>query len=77
MSRLLSSLLLTLAMLPSMAGAQPPDRKRSADTPVERPATGIQWFGTLEAGTREAQRLGRPILLVSAMPSCAGVPGTW
>ena len=38
---------------------------------------GIQWFATLEGGLREAKRTGRPILLVSAAPHCAGVPGIW
>src|SRR5262245_23310204 len=36
---------------------------------------GIQWFATWESGLREAQRSGRPILLVSAAPHCAGVSG--
>lgn len=38
---------------------------------------GIQWYATWESGLREAQRTGRPILLVSAAPSCAGVCGIW
>ena len=38
---------------------------------------GIQWFGTWEVGQREAIATGRPILLVSAAPHCAGVSGTW
>lgn len=37
----------------------------------------IQWFATLESGLKEAQRSGRPILLVSAAPHCAGIPGVW
>jgi Spy/CpxP family protein refolding chaperone len=42
-----------------------------------RPAAGIQWYATWESGVREAQRTGRPILLVSAAPHCAGVSGCW
>lgn len=38
---------------------------------------GIQWFATWEAGQAEAARTGRPILLVSAAPHCAGVSGIW
>jgi hypothetical protein len=38
---------------------------------------GIQWFATWEGGLKEARRTGRPILLVSAAPHCAGVSGTW
>ena len=38
---------------------------------------GIQWFATWESGGREAARTGRPILLVSAAPHCARVPGIW
>ncbi len=39
--------------------------------------SGIQWYATLESGLREAKRTGRPILLVSAAPHCAGVCGVW
>jgi hypothetical protein len=38
---------------------------------------GIQWFPTWDAGVAEASRTGRPILLVSAAPHCAGVSGIW
>lgn len=38
---------------------------------------GIQWFATWESGLAEANRTGRPILLVSAAPHCAGVSGIW
>ena len=38
---------------------------------------GIQWFTTWESGRAEAGRTGRPILLVSAAPHCAGVSGIW
>lgn len=38
---------------------------------------GIQWFATWEAGVREAQRSGRPIMLVAATPHAAGVSGCW
>lgn len=58
------------------------DRDAKPDQPPKQtqngtPAAGIQWFATLESGRREARRTGRPILLVSAAPSCAGVPGVW
>jgi hypothetical protein len=38
---------------------------------------GIQWFATWESGVAEAKSTGQPILLVSAAPHCAGVPGIW
>ncbi len=37
----------------------------------------IAWYGTLKSGLAEAERSGRPILLVSAAPHCTGVPGIW
>ncbi len=52
------------------AASQPPERS-------ERQSGGIQWFATWESGLREAERTGRPILLVSAAPHCAGVSGIW
>lgn len=41
------------------------------------PANGIQWFATWESGKREAERSGRPLLLISAAPHTAGVSGCW
>lgn len=38
---------------------------------------GIQWFTELKQGLGEAARTGRPILFVSAAPSCGGIPGNW
>jgi hypothetical protein len=55
--------------------AKPTDKNKSVATST--PAAGIQWFATWESGLREARRTGRPILLVSAAPHCAGVSGTW
>jgi hypothetical protein len=37
----------------------------------------IAWFGTWEGGLAEAQRTGKPIMLVSAAPHCHQVPGVW
>ena len=37
----------------------------------------IAWFGTLDAGLKEAGRLNRPILLVAAAPHCHNIPGVW
>lgn len=63
----------------------PPRDRQDRDPPdgggggtVELSTTaGIQWFASLDSGLKEAQRSGRPILLVSAAPHCAGVPGIW
>ena len=41
------------------------------------PAGGIQWHGTWKGGLAEAQRTGKPILLVSGVPQCHNVPGVW
>lgn len=38
---------------------------------------GIQWFATLKTARAEAERTGRPILLISGAPHCAGVSGIW
>ncbi|MBC8262274.1 MAG: hypothetical protein H8E43_10695 [Planctomycetia bacterium] len=38
---------------------------------------GIAWYGTWEAAKSEAERTGKPILLLSAAPQCQGVPGIW
>ncbi len=38
---------------------------------------GIVWHGVLQDGLAEAKESGKPILLVSAAPQCAGVSGMW
>jgi len=40
-------------------------------------ADQIAWFGTWKGGLAEAQRTGKPILLISAAPQCHNVPGVW
>ena len=57
----------------------PPAKDKKGPLALERAAVkgGIQWFATWESGLREARRSGRPILLVSAAPHCAGVSGVW
>jgi hypothetical protein len=55
-----------------------PDRDEpTQDQGVQQSAGGIQWFATWNSALAEAQRSGRPILLVSAAPHCAGVSGIW
>lgn len=40
-------------------------------------ADSIAWYGTLRQGLAEAQRSGRPILLIAAAPHCHNVSGIW
>lgn len=37
----------------------------------------IVWYGVLEDGLEEALITGKPVLLTSAAPQCASVPGMW
>ncbi len=39
--------------------------------------SGIVWYGVLADGIAEAKATGKPIMLLSAAPQCAGVPGMW
>ena len=54
----------------------PPGKGQDKDQ-VRGVGAGIQWFATWESGAAEANRTGRPIMLVSAAPHCAGVSGIW
>jgi hypothetical protein len=58
---------------------EPPDHEPPGgrDSAKRMAPSAIQWFASLESGFKEAKRSGRPILLVSAAPHCAGIPGTW
>lgn len=66
---------------PGGPGGRPNPGSRPGSRPspgAYKPASqGIQWFATLDSGLREAQRTGKPILLLSAAPHCGGVPGIW
>lgn len=59
------------------ASTTPSAAERTDDAPTLGVSGGIPWFATWESGLREAQRAGRPILLVAAAPHCAGVSGIW
>jgi hypothetical protein len=48
-----------------------------AGEPGKAPKGGIAWYGTWEAGLREAKRTNRPILLIAAAPHCHNVSGIW
>jgi hypothetical protein len=60
--------LIALIFLGVLATAQAAD--------VGAPAK-IAWHGTWKGGLAEAQRTGKPILLVSGVPQCHNVPGVW
>ena len=54
------------------------DDTPAAGSEVEtQDAGGIAWFGRWEDAAAEAERSGRPILLMSAAPQCSGAPGMW
>lgn len=41
------------------------------------PQPGIMWFSDLKQGLAAAAQTNKPILLMSAAPQCAEVPGDW
>ena len=47
------------------------------DAAVKQKAEKIVWHGTWQGGLAEAERTGKPIMLVSAAPQCHSVPGVW
>ncbi len=67
-------------------GTRPPFEKPDPSekgSPKQGAAKGVNipdaiaWYTDLEAGLAEAKQTGKPILLMSAAPSCGGVPGVW
>src|SRR5439155_5704220 len=80
--------LLTTALLGRLAAADPPGPPHGGpprpDGPIvgsgvaAKDRTAIAWFGTWKGALAEAQRSGRPILLLAAAPQCAGgISGLW
>jgi hypothetical protein len=47
------------------------------ESPTDSIPSGIAWYGVLDDGIADAKATNRPILLLSAAPQCAGVPGMW
>lgn len=62
---------------PPGAGRGAPKGPSANDEVNAGKSGGIQWFSTWQSAKAEAARTGRPILLVSAAPHCAGIPGIW
>ena len=69
------SILLAGAFLaaPFFSNAQARAQASKAAAKAEK----IAWHGTWKGGLAEAQRTGKPIMLVSAVPQCHSVPGVW
>ena len=69
------SILLAGAFLaaPFFSNAQAQAQASKAAAKAEK----IAWHGTWKGGLAEAQRTGKPIMLVSAVPQCHSVPGVW
>lgn len=68
----------SLAVLTSLQGPPPADdRPRAPELEVVERESRIAWYGVWEDAAKEAERSGRPILLMSAAPRCNGVPGMW
>ncbi len=57
---------------PEEKGSPKPDAAKRGLIP-----DAIAWYTDLDAGLAEAKRTKKPILLMSAAPSCGGVPGVW
>ena len=68
--------IVAIASILALVSLQPVAQADDAADTDARPAQ-IQWFGTWRQAKAEAERTGRPILLSSAAPQCAGIPGMW
>lgn len=62
---------------PAGNGPGPQRIPEGDQTKLDWDGGGIQWYATWKQGLAEAQRSGRPVLLVSAAPHCSGVSGVW
>jgi hypothetical protein len=69
--------LAAMLLLGSAVAAQ--DDRRPPEPGVVKPYAGdrIAWYSTWDLAKAEAERLGRPILLVSAAPHCHTISGIW
>lgn len=73
-----SLVVLICIALTSYAWAQPnPEKGNKPSMSDNGIPSGIAWYGVLADGVAEAKATNRPIMLLSAAPQCAGVPGMW
>ncbi|MEM7455622.1 MAG: hypothetical protein AAF456_14815 [Planctomycetota bacterium] len=74
------SLALGMAMtIPVVGNWQQRDQRQNRAPAQQREGipAGIVWYGKLSDGLEVARATQKPILLVSAAPQCAGIPGMW
>ncbi|MFK7767861.1 MAG: hypothetical protein AB8B55_11620 [Mariniblastus sp.] len=57
--------------------AQERRSRRGNARPTDSIPSGIAWYGVLNDGIADAKATNRPIMLLSAAPQCAGIPGMW
>ena len=69
--KIIVSALLLLAGFSANLSAQSP-KKTDKQMPDK-----IAWYATWKSGLAEAERSGRPILLLSAAPHCHQTSGIW
>jgi len=76
---LIAALLAAPLLARGEAAPPPAAAGPSQKAPVTKPQAGggVQWFTHLKDGLAEARRTGKPILYLSAAPSCGGAPGVW
>jgi hypothetical protein len=74
---LLAACLVGGLCLSAAPGSTVDDTPAAGSAVATQDAGGIAWFGRLEDAAAEAERSGRPILLMSAAPQCSGAPGMW
>ena len=70
-------LLAALLLAPSALAERGGRTMERVGVRTEPNAAGVSWFGTWDAAVTEAKRTKRPILLMSATPTCNQVPGVW
>ena len=74
-----ASLGVLASLAPASAQLAPPSGPSyGGSVPVsQKVVPGIVWYGVLKDGLAEAERSGKPILLITAAAQCGGVPGMW
>ncbi len=72
-----SAVVIPLLLWSTSCLAQRPSADPAPRTSGVAIPSGIAWYGVLKDGLAEAKESNRPILLLSAAPQCAGIPGMW
>ena len=77
MKKMLTTILVGMAISPPWLAAQGPPPEQLGASPQAIGAPGVAWYTTWGSALAEAQRSQRPIFFMAAAATCGGISGVF